>query len=218
MVLPRLPAAGTGVTALPPAFLAGHWSDHDRWTGCTVVLAPEGAVSSCEVRGGGPDHDLVHVDIRRVQQTAFFRRRQHGDRVGRASGAEVGSLQRIDRDVHLRVNLPFGPTAPQRLADIEHRRLVPFSLADYDGAAHLEPVELFAHRFHGHLVGVFSLSVSHGPRRCDGRFLRDAQESDLETRFHDFFRANCSRKSPEIDCALRSASARSLQRSERYPS
>ena len=42
------------MTALPPGFLAGHWSDHDRWTGCTVVLAPEGAVSSCEVRGGGP--------------------------------------------------------------------------------------------------------------------------------------------------------------------
>jgi L-aminopeptidase/D-esterase-like protein len=39
---------------LPPGFAAGHWTDRERWTGCTVVLAPEGAVSSCEVRGGGP--------------------------------------------------------------------------------------------------------------------------------------------------------------------
>jgi L-aminopeptidase/D-esterase-like protein len=39
---------------LPPRFAVGHWSDREGWTGCTVVLAPEGAVSSCEVRGGGP--------------------------------------------------------------------------------------------------------------------------------------------------------------------
>src|SRR5919201_6067958 len=40
--------------ALPAGFRVGHWTDRDRWTGCTVVLAPEGAFSSCEVRGGGP--------------------------------------------------------------------------------------------------------------------------------------------------------------------
>jgi len=54
VVLPRLPAAESIVTGLPRGFLAGHWSDHDGWTGCTVVLAPAGAVSACEVRGGGP--------------------------------------------------------------------------------------------------------------------------------------------------------------------
>jgi L-aminopeptidase/D-esterase-like protein len=42
------------VTALPHGFRVGHSSDQAGWTGCTVVLAPEGAVSACEVRGGGP--------------------------------------------------------------------------------------------------------------------------------------------------------------------
>ena len=35
-------------------FLCGHWTDEDARTGCTVVLAPPGAVGSGEVRGGGP--------------------------------------------------------------------------------------------------------------------------------------------------------------------
>lgn len=40
--------------ALPDGFAVGHWSDHDAWTGCTAIVAPEGAVGSCEVRGGSP--------------------------------------------------------------------------------------------------------------------------------------------------------------------
>src|SRR5687767_304160 len=32
----------------------GHWSDVSALTGCTVVLPPQGAVASCEVRGGAP--------------------------------------------------------------------------------------------------------------------------------------------------------------------
>lgn len=39
---------------LPHGFLAGHWSDTDGWTGCTVLLAPEGSVASGEAVGGGP--------------------------------------------------------------------------------------------------------------------------------------------------------------------
>jgi L-aminopeptidase/D-esterase-like protein len=41
--------------SLPEGFTAGHWTDRDAATGCTVVLAPpEGAVASGDVRGGGP--------------------------------------------------------------------------------------------------------------------------------------------------------------------
>jgi L-aminopeptidase/D-esterase-like protein len=40
--------------ALPPGFAVGHWTDRSRWTGCTVILAPDGAAGACEVRGGGP--------------------------------------------------------------------------------------------------------------------------------------------------------------------
>jgi L-aminopeptidase/D-esterase-like protein len=39
---------------LPDGFRVGHWSDLEGGTGCTVVLAPDGAVAAGEVRGGGP--------------------------------------------------------------------------------------------------------------------------------------------------------------------
>src|SRR4051794_34067690 len=39
---------------LPAGFAAGHHTDRDRWTGCTVILPPEGCVAAAEVRGGGP--------------------------------------------------------------------------------------------------------------------------------------------------------------------
>jgi L-aminopeptidase/D-esterase-like protein len=44
----------SAVEELPGGFRVGHWSDRDGWTGCTVVLAPAGAVGACEVLGGGP--------------------------------------------------------------------------------------------------------------------------------------------------------------------
>jgi L-aminopeptidase/D-esterase-like protein len=34
--------------------LAGHWTDAEAATGCTVVLCPQGAVASADVRGGAP--------------------------------------------------------------------------------------------------------------------------------------------------------------------
>ena len=39
---------------LPEGVLIGHWTDREAWTGCTVILLPEGSVASCEVRGGAP--------------------------------------------------------------------------------------------------------------------------------------------------------------------
>ncbi len=39
---------------LPEGFACGHWTDAVGMTGCTVLLAPPGAVGSGEVRGGGP--------------------------------------------------------------------------------------------------------------------------------------------------------------------
>jgi L-aminopeptidase/D-esterase-like protein len=40
--------------ALPEGFACGHWTDAEARTGCTVLLAPPGAVGSGELRGGGP--------------------------------------------------------------------------------------------------------------------------------------------------------------------
>ena len=39
---------------LPPGFRAGHFTDRERATGCTVVFVPAGCVAAGEVRGGGP--------------------------------------------------------------------------------------------------------------------------------------------------------------------
>ena len=45
--------SGTG-PRLPGGISAGHWADPVGRTGCTVVLAPDGAVAGVDVRGGGP--------------------------------------------------------------------------------------------------------------------------------------------------------------------
>ena len=39
---------------LPAGVLVGHWTDRDAWTGCTVVLLPDGSIASGEIRGGAP--------------------------------------------------------------------------------------------------------------------------------------------------------------------
>ena len=46
--------ANDSITAVP-GLTAGHWTDRQSPTGCTVVICPpEGAVASCDVRGGAP--------------------------------------------------------------------------------------------------------------------------------------------------------------------
>src|SRR4029078_13013776 len=48
-------------------------------------------------------HDqLLHVEIRRVQQAALIRRGEHRDRVGRAGRAQVRAFQRVYRNIDLR--------------------------------------------------------------------------------------------------------------------
>src|SRR3954452_13602369 len=39
---------------LRAGFSAGHFTDRVGWTGCTVILPPDGCVAAAEVRGGGP--------------------------------------------------------------------------------------------------------------------------------------------------------------------
>jgi L-aminopeptidase/D-esterase-like protein len=45
--------SGTG-GSLPGGVSAGHWTDPVGRTGCTVVLAPDGAMAGVDVRGGAP--------------------------------------------------------------------------------------------------------------------------------------------------------------------
>jgi L-aminopeptidase/D-esterase-like protein len=46
--------AGRSGVALPAGVSAGHWTDLPGRTGCTVVLAPDGAVGGVDVRGAAP--------------------------------------------------------------------------------------------------------------------------------------------------------------------
>ena len=119
------------------------------------------------------DDDLVHVAVGRVQQTALVRRRQHGDGARRTRGAEIGALERIDRDVDLEVLVT---PAAHVLADEQHRRLVALALADHHRAAHGQRVHGLAHRLHGDVVGVLALPLPHGARRLDGCELGHTQE------------------------------------------
>src|SRR5256885_76066 len=41
-------------TQLPEGLAVGHWTDQAGRTGCTVLLAPEGAVGGVDVRGAAP--------------------------------------------------------------------------------------------------------------------------------------------------------------------
>ncbi len=60
----------------PDGFLIGHWTDPVGRTGCTAILAPDGAVAGGEVRGGGPgtrEMDLLTPASgpRRIQGALF---------------------------------------------------------------------------------------------------------------------------------------------------
>ncbi len=111
--------------------------------------------------GGGFHHDLFHVAVRRVQQSATLRCCQHGDRARAAGGAQVGPFQRIYRNVHgKRAWLIFGRA--HLLADEQHRRCVALALADHDGAVDRNRIEAAAHRLDGGVVRDLGVSHAHG--------------------------------------------------------
>ena len=57
----------TAALPLPPGLRVGHWTDERARTGCTVVLLPDGAVASAEVRGGAPaSRELDLLDPQRT--------------------------------------------------------------------------------------------------------------------------------------------------------
>ena len=145
--------------------------------GPQVVL--DGRVQIHGMFGRGADHELLHVEIGRVQQPALLRRREHGDRVRGAHGAEVRPLERIDGDVYcwIAAVAVLGMVSKAHLlADVQHRRLVALSLADDDGAVDRHAVHLAAHGFHRNLIGFVAVSLPHGVSAGNGSLLHHAQE------------------------------------------
>ena len=100
----------------------------------------------------GSDAELLEVRVGRVQQAPALGRGQDGDGVGLTARDQVGALQRVDRDVDLRL---VRQALADLLADEEHGRLVPLALPDDDRALHLELVHRPPHR----------LGRRRGPRR-----------------------------------------------------
>ena len=93
--------------------------DHDQVLDAAAERLRDGAqvephrrVEIDDVARARADDQLLHVEVGRVQQPAAFRRREHGQRVGRAQRAQVGALERIDRDVDLGIGGGVGPFAP----------------------------------------------------------------------------------------------------------
>ena len=123
-----------------------------------------------------------------MQQAALVRGGEHGNRVGRPGRAQVGALERIDGDVHLRETA--GRAAAERvrhadsLADVEHRRIVAFAFADDDGAVDRDGVHDLAHRLDGDLIGLVTVALPHGVGARDRRLLDDAQEFERKIRVH----------------------------------
>ena len=125
-------------------------------------------------------HDLVHVNVRSVEQPAAFGRRQYCNRVVSAQRAKVCAFQRIDRDVDFgtrRRHFFADPkAATDFLANVKHWRFVAFAFADYNPAAHRHRIHDFAHRFNRNLIRVLAIALAHRARRSDGRRFGHAQK------------------------------------------
>ena len=109
-------------------------------------------------------------------------------RTGCAGGAEVGALERIDRDVHLGGAEPAAAVddvgEPDLLADEQHRRLVALAFADHDGAVDGDRVELPPHRGHRRLIRLGAVTLPHRLRAGHGGLLDDAEELEREVGVH----------------------------------
>ena len=122
----------------------------------------------------------VRFNLRAIAQA--LGRGQHGQRVGGTECAQVGALERIDGNVHLR-EATGGVALRSRadlLADVEHRRFVALAFADDDGAVDRQRIHLLPHRFDSHLIGEVPIALPHRVCAGDGRLLDDADEVERE--------------------------------------
>ena len=149
-------------------------------------LTRHGSVEFDRVFAGRPDDDLFHVAVGSVQQAAFFRGREHGDRSRRTGRAQIRSFQRIDRDVDVRNLLTIGEGAADLLSDVEHGSVVALAFADDDGAVHRDRVHGLAHGLGRDLIAQMAVALAHGARRFDGGVFHHAQELQRQIAFDVF--------------------------------
>ena len=73
-------------------------------------------------------------------------------------------------------------SAADLLADIKHRRLVAFALADDDPAAHRDGIHHLAHRLDRDVVGMLAVALAHRLGRFDRGGLGHTQKIERRVR------------------------------------
>jgi hypothetical protein len=145
--------------------------------GNVLQVVGYGCIEIHSVLARRADNNFVHVAIGRVEQAAALRCCQHGNRPRCARRTQVGTLQRIDRNINFRNLGAIRKFGADFLADVEHGRLVALAFADHDGAAHGNGVHGLTHGLGGDLVAKLALALSHGAGRSDGSHFHHAQKS-----------------------------------------
>ena len=104
---------------------------------------------------------------------------------GAPGGAEIGALERIDGDIHLRIkSVPVARRDAHFLADEKHRRFIALAFADHDRPVHAHVFHLMPHRLHRDVVGFVRVAQAHRARRSDSRLFHHAKKFKTERPFH----------------------------------
>ena len=87
-------------------FRIGHWTDLDAATGCTVIVAPDGATGGVDVRGGAPASR--ETDLLRPENTVDA---VHAVMLSGGSAFGLEAASGATRELESRgIGLPVGPT------------------------------------------------------------------------------------------------------------
>lgn len=87
-------------------FRIGHWTDVDAGTGCTAIVAPEGATGGVDVRGGAPASR--ETDLLRPENTVDV---VHAVMLAGGSAFGLEAASGSARELEARgIGLPVGPT------------------------------------------------------------------------------------------------------------
>ena len=113
--------------------------------------------------------DLVHIGVRRIQHRALRRPGHHRQRIRHGLGRERRALKRIQRNIDL-VLAALADLFP----DVQHRRLVTFTLADHDFPIDIQIIQGRAHRINRGLVRLLFVAAPNEFPGGDGGNLGDA--------------------------------------------
>ena len=126
--------------------------------------------------GGRRCSQLLHIKVRRIEQTAGFRSRQNSHRTALTVGAEVGAFAGVNSKVNARSG-----AAAHFLADIKHWSLIALTFTDHDATAHVDLAHALTHGFNSSRIS-FVFEATTG-ELCGGNGgLLDDLENFLDER------------------------------------